>query len=285
MPIRELFIISIQRSGSNWLHRCLAQHPDVTINGEVNPSAALLKLDSIKAGDAVAQQKLRDSGAYHRAAQNYIISLLCENADINPGQRDGLLVDKTAFPCVISLTKHPEQFRYSEILDDYFPEAKKILLIRDVRDVIVSFSEWKKQRLGSLLKLTPRSGLFFWRFLSNWCVLHKTWLDHIEKSNQWLVFSYKDMKTDFNGTLKKVFKFLELPADDKFLLMLEEKLYSINSPVYKKENEARGYGFFRKGALGEWQEKFSWWHKLIFNIFFNHKVNNIYKKISSLNKS
>jgi len=284
MNSTELFIISIQRSGSNWLHRCLAEHDSIKINGELNASAALIKLDSVGAGDFVTQEKLETTGVYKLAAQEYVKYLMRANVGVGAEDKYTYLVDKTAFPCVISLKKRPEQYEYSRILDKYFSDAKKILIIRDVRDVIVSFSEWKKQILGSLLKPTPRSILFFIRHLRNWCVLHESWLSDIEGNPLWLVITYENMKEDFSKTLLSVFNFLDVQVDDEFIEYLTDKLYRIDSPVYLAENKDRGYGFFRKGTVGEWEEKFSWFHKIIYSLFFKSRVNKIYDRVARLNK-
>ena len=285
MNSNELFIVSIQRSGSNWLHRCLAEHDSIRINGELNVSGALVALDSITAGDSVAQEKLTSTGAYKVAAGEYIKYLMRKNIGDSAEEDFTYLTDKTAFPCVISLSKHPEQYQYCQLLQNYFPSSKKILIIRDARDVIVSFSEWKKQILGKLLKPTPRSIAFFIRHLRNWCLLHERWISDIEDNSSWLIITYEGMKEDFSATLLSVFNFLDLETDETFIEYLTDKLYKIDSPVYQAENKDRGYGFFRKGAIGEWEEKFSWFHKLIYNMFFKSRINNIQKRVAELNKT
>ena len=284
MNVNELFIISIQRSGSNWLHRCLNEHDEIKINGELNVSMMLKKLDEIVAGDNEAEKKLKDTGAYKRAAQNYIRLLMEVNADIVEGDNCTYLVDKSAYPCITSLRDKPEQVAYARVLEEYFPRAKKILIVRNARDVVVSFSEWKKQSIGSLLKPTPRSLVFFMRHLKNWCTLHENWLDNIEQNENWLVINYEDMKSDFSGTLSCVFDFLALETDETFITELTSKLYGIDNPVYQKENKERGYSFFRKGAVGEWEEKYAWWHKLLYKICYEKRVNAIYERIETINK-
>jgi len=282
MDSNELFIISIQRSGSNWLHRCLAEHSAISINGEINVSAALLAIDQIRAGDKVAEQKLKSSSSFRQATQEFIKQLMIANLDSGMKAEAGYLADKTAFPSVISLKKKPEQVEYAKILEQYFPKAKKILIVRNSRDVLVSFSEWKKQVIGNLLAPTPHSFRFFIRHLNNWCILHERWLADIDHDPSWLVISYEELKSDFVSTLERVFQFLELEVNKNFMAETKERLYRIDSPVYQKENAERGYGFFRNGAVGEWEDKFSWWHKLIYNLFFKARVENIYKKIQKL---
>ena len=285
MNSNELFIISIQRSGSNWLHRCLAEHENIRINGEINASAALVALDLVRAGDLEAQEKLESTGSYKYSAQEYVRYLMRTNAGVQAGDTYDYLADKSAYPCILSVRKKPEQREYAGILNKYFPEAKKILIVRNARDVIVSFSEWKKQSLGSLLKPTPRSIRYFVRHLNNWCLLHEGWISDIENNPTWLVITYERMKDEFPGALASVYKFLGINVGEGFIEHLTGKLYEIDSPVYLEENKDRGYGFFRKGVVGEWEDKFSWWHKLIYNIFFKSRVKLIYERITDLNSS
>ncbi len=284
MNSSELFIISAQRSGSNWLHRCLAVHDEIKINGELNVSDILEKLECVKAGDSVAQEKLVNTGAYKVAARDYILHLMGINADVVEDSTEyRYLADKTAFPCVRSVNTFPEQYNYASVLNKYFEASKKILILRDVRDVVVSFSEWKKQPIGSLFKLTPRSFGFFIRHLSNWCLLHEKWLMDIQGDETWMVVRYESLKDSFSDTLKSIYGFLEIDVDDEFINDLNIKLYKIDSDIYQAENKSRGYGFFRNGAVGEWEEKFTWLHKVVFNLFFKARVEKIIMKVDMFN--
>ncbi|VAW65746.1 hypothetical protein MNBD_GAMMA09-3278 [hydrothermal vent metagenome] len=283
MNSNELFIISIQRSGSNWLHRCLSEHSMIRINGELNVSMMLQTLDLVRAGDEISELKLKSTGIYKQAAQEYIRLLMRANTNASVDDEFTYLTDKSAYPGITSLIKKPEQKQYAQTLNEYFPVAKKILILRNARDVVVSFSEWKKQNIGSLLIATPRSLKFFIRHLNNWCTLHESWLKNIEKNNNWHIINYEDMKNNFSDTLKKTYEFLELEVNEKFISDVTEKWYGINNPVYQKENKERGYSFFRKGDIGEWQEKYAWWHKVIYNLLFKSRVEKIYLRIGRLN--
>lgn len=275
--MRELFVVSIQRSGSNWLQRCLKNYPGLLINGELNPSANLAKLDKIKTGDHVSNALINDMGALQKAGQGLIRYLMRCNVGMTDldKQDPTYLCDKTAFPAAASLRKYPEQYQYISLLQKYFPDSKKIMLIRDVRDVIVSYSEWRNEHHKDLLKYSPRSAFYFLRVLRNWCELHEVWFKSIKGDNNFLVIQYSDMKNNFELVMKRVFQFLELDIDDEFIKNIHDKNYDINSKDYKEENEKRGYVFFRKGIEGEWQEKFGFFHKLVFLIFFKKRTKRI----------
>ncbi len=271
--MKNLFIMSSQRSGSNWLHRCLDEHDSIRINGELMPSEILTILKRIKCGDHVSQEKLSKSDAFRNAARTYVDALMDENLVGKAGDCDesSYRVDKSAYSCVQSIRKHPSQIEYMSILQEYYAEAKKILIIRDPRDVIVSYSEWKGQRTGSLLSSTPRSLYYFIRHAKNWHILNKKWISDAEGDKDCLIVKYDDIKLRFEETLREVFDFLELPVNNEFIIYLKDNYYCIDSDKYKEENKNRGYGFFRKGELGEWKLKFKWYHRIIYRVLCGGK--------------
>lgn len=237
------------------------------------PSEMLATLNKIKSGDHVSERKLRDNDAFRNAACLYVNALMEENLEGLSGKCDesSYRVDKSAYSCVRSIRKHRVQLEYMRLLQEYYPEAKKILILRDPRDVIVSYSEWKGQRTGPLLNTTPRSLYYFIRHVRNWHKLNMQWLDDSKKDKNCLVVRYEDMKNKFEDVIKEVFGFIGIPVDEKYLEYLKENYYRIDSEKYKKENLDRGYGFFRKGELGEWKTKFKWYHRVIYKFFSGDK--------------
>ena len=278
--MKELFIMSFQRSGSNWLHRCLKAYPDFYINGELNVSGNLAKLSKIRTGDHVSNKLLTKNNIFKKASQDYIRCLMRENLrDVYDIDNTDIkyIADKTAFPGLVSLRKHPEQYDYISYLKSYFPDAKQILLIRDIRDVIVSYSEWKLANTINLLSFSPRSFVLYIRALYNWCELHERWLKEMKSESNCLVIQYTDLKDDFTTTMETVFKFLELDVDSEFMTELHNDYYSIDSKVYKEENEKRNYAFFRSGTIGGWRNKYKWFHKLVIRMFFYKRIEAILK--------
>jgi len=274
--MRELFVVSIQRSGSNWLQRCLKNYSGLLINGELNPSANLARIDGIKTGDHISNTLVREKGIVDAAARDFIRSLMRCNLGLTEPDSDPVyLCDKTAFPATASLGKYPEQYRYISLLQKYFPESKKIMLVRDVRDVVVSYSEWKNEHHKSFLKYTPRSMFYFIRVLRNWCELHEVWIKDISEDTNFLVIQYSDMKNNFDLVMKRVFQFLELEVDNEFIQQIHDQNYSIDSKAYQDENKKRGYAFFRGGREGDWRKKFSLVHKMISYIFFEKRIDKI----------
>lgn len=271
------FIMSVQRSGSNWLHRCLDHHQDITVCGEMGPSRMLALMSKFRAGDREAQAMLVEQGYDLSIPREAVTTLIRANAGNNNSR---LLIDKSAYSAAISHRRYPDKPAYVALLNKYFPDEKKILLVRDARDVVVSFSEWDGQPLGSLLKLTPMSIFRFVRQIRNWCVMHEAWLEGVGENPNWHIVLYENLKTDFSKQIEGVYQFLGFPVTPEFVEEVEDAFYRIDSPRYLQENASRGYGFFRKGGVGEWREKFTLLHRFIYGIAFKGRVNRIYRKIS-----
>jgi len=230
------------------------------------PSEMLATLAAIRSGDVVSNAKLNEQDSFANAARQYVDYMIEQN--LLGLERDvtavSYKVDKSAYPCVRSIRRHPAQLEYMQLLKIYFPEAKKILILRDPRDVLVSFSEWKGQSTGSLLRYSPKSIYYFVRHIRNWFILNSRWVSDCAEDDNCFVLKYSEMKEDFEGSIDRVLKFLGLSSRQEFIDYLRDNFYKIDSDKYKEENEARGYGFFRKGEVGEWREKFKLAHRVIY---------------------
>ncbi|NOY52919.1 MAG: sulfotransferase [Deltaproteobacteria bacterium] len=275
--MKEFFVVSMQRSGSNWLQTCLNQHTSIRINGELKPSTALTHMSRIKTGDHISHGIMLDRGLYRSCARDMIRRMMAANVGMTDEEANdytGYIGDRTAYSAVQSLSRFPEQLSYLKVLQEYFPESKKIILVRDVRDVIVSFSVWKTNVRNNLLAFTPRSFLLFLRHIRNWIILNRQWAEDIKKGQDGLIIHYEEIKKDFQGTMGRVFDFMETTYDDSFLDNLRTNFYSIKSSHYRLENKKRGYSFYRKGIVGDWENKFKWPHKAIVQIYL-HQINHI----------
>lgn len=280
--MNELFLLSAQRSGSNWLQTCLNQHPNIKINGEIYPSRALYLFEQLKTGDSVSNRLLREKGIFHRIACDSIMLMIMTNLEDNNIKLNSdhrYIGDKSAYSCLKSFRKLAEQLKYIRLLQKYFPSSKKILLIRDVRDVIVSYSKWSINSTQNLLRFNMRSLFLFCRYVYNWCSLHEKWISDMRRDQYSLIVYYKNMKIDFESTMRLIFDFLDLKIDDDFIELLYHDFYDIKSRSYQEENKRRDYSFYRKGIAGEWEHTFKWYHRLLTEKIFKGRI----EKILSIN--
>ena len=279
--IEYFFVISAQRSGSNWLRACLDYHPKIRLRGEIHPSGILTHFDKMQTGDHLSDERMRERGVFQKTGRSTVIELMRYNNFYpetgNIEDFDGYQGDKTAFPCGKSLLKHPEQYEYVKLLQRYFPDSKIILLVRDLPDVIVSYSKWKNG--FNLLGHNPLAWFFFLRHMGNWCKLHARWINDMADNPNSMVLHYNDLKDNFRDTLNGVFDFLMLPADKLIVDDIEAKFFSITGQYYQQENKKRGYAFYRKGIVGEWQQQFKWYQKIIYHFLYAQKHKQLMEKI------
>ena len=214
---------------------------------------------------------MRERGVYQKIGRISVLKLIQANLEANGynfDDYDGYIADKTAFVCHISLKKKPEQLNYIKVLQKYFPEEKKILLVRDIRDIIVSVASWpgRAEKLH-LLDLHPKGYIRFIRYINNWIKLHECWLDNMMNDKNSLVLSFESMKLNFTKVMENVLNFLDFSPDSDYLENLKNNFYSIKSKTYLDENRIRGYNFYRSGEVGEWRKRLKWYHLLILCIY------------------
>lgn len=244
----------------------------------MHPSRFLSLLEKMRTGDNVSEAVMREKGVYLKIGRISVLNLIQANLEANGYNFDdyeGYMADKTAFVCHISIKRKPEQLDYIRLLQKYFPEAKKILLIRDIRDVIVSVESWKGN-LNSLNLLAPHPIGYarFMRYLKNWVTLHERWLIEMKNDPNSLVITFEKMKEDFYTVMKETHNFLNLSVKSDYLNDLYHRFYSIKSKVYVEENRKRGYSFYRSGEVGEWRRRYKWFHFPVM-MMFNKKINYI----------
>ena len=264
MSSQPFFITSFIKSGSNWLRNCIDFSDKVAVSGEIYPAQNIKILENIAPGDSISQKRLTDNDAFKKAIRLAIIELMNGNFS-EKKENIQLIGDKSAYsPSRNNLFKRNDHIIK---ISQYFPKAKQLLLIRDLRDVIVSYSKWLKGK--NLLSLNPLRIAHFIIFVNKWCSMNKQWILDCKNNKQCLVIYFESMKTDFDNTIKDIYIHLGLNINDSQLHELRENYYSIDSSVYLEENRRMGYKFYRSGESGEWKKELKWFHKLIIKILAN----------------
>jgi hypothetical protein len=141
------------------------------------------------------------------------------------------------------------------------PSMKYIYVVRNGRDVVVSFYHHLSNQVGAAGSLNQS----FAEFLNDWChgrIVFGSWIDHLHswisacndpKSNI-LLMRYEDMKGNLKGSIEKVARFLEVPVSAESIERLEsilnfegmkatKELYQPKSVEWKPDFE-----FLRKGT-------------------------------------
>lgn len=142
---------------------------------------------------------------------------------------------------------------------------KKFVVIRDLRDTLVSFyfsmkyshallAESIREMRDTLNRLPIDDGLIFLmkRFEGHHAVIQDSWFDSGE-----LILKYEDLITDETPRLLELFDFCEIRASKK------QRLEAIAKSSFKSRSSGRLLGeenpkhHLRKGTPGDWKNHFS----------------------------
>jgi hypothetical protein len=146
---------------------------------------------------------------------------------------------------------------------------RAILLVRDVRDVLLSYFHYWRLRTDSEVELDP----FIDRFVDGsldgyrpWHVHNQSWLDAQNSGADLLVVRYEDLRQNPLDPLSRCFEFLGAEVAEQRM----EDIVSHNSldSMRTKEESERSFfdsrvrgtaavGFVRRGATGDWQATLS----------------------------
>ncbi len=170
-------------------------------------------------------------------------------------------------PGARTLKTHLPLSYWKEHLDNN-PEIKVIQVIRDPKDMLVSYYKFygMNKQLGcyfgswdeffEMFKAKElASGDFF-----DWSA---EWFSYLKGRENTLIVYYKDMKKDLRGHIKQLSDFLGKNLSDKVIDIITERTTFANMakdpllmpkdiPFFKKDAK-----FMRKGAVGGWKEVFT----------------------------
>jgi hypothetical protein len=193
-----VFLCGFPSSGTDLLKNVMNAHPDICISGEF-PFLPLLASEygatvpGWQAQDAVAALQRID--VYHHLRQpGLVVSPLQAECEL-AGLYAAMLTDE---PCKWKGNKTPQNTEHIEPLSRLFPKAKFVLIVRDIRDVALSWSKkWGKHKALCAHKWHVRMqrGDALLRDLDDAAVL---------------VITYEDLLVDLERIAMQLCDFLEL---------------------------------------------------------------------------
>jgi len=149
----------------------------------------------------------------------------------------------------------------------YHPKAKYICVIRNPKDVCLSFHRFVNSIGEGALEDIPFNALFD-HFLAG-KTLHVDYFDHLlscwshRNDENVLLVLYEDMKKDIRSTINRVARFLDIEMNEQLL----ERVVTVSSFDFLKQagyNEkivrahtVATFKFLRKGIVGDWRTELS----------------------------
>ena len=264
------FIVSAPRSGSTWLMNALSQHPEIfatenrlfgrfcelwpNANGDLRPRITADEFVRAVAGHFnFAGLTLTKAEFIDEFTEAYL-EMLGQFSRKRSGK--AWIVDKiTPYPGTGRIVRRQLRQR--------FPDAKKIRLIRDGRDVVTSGAfDWLSripETSRYQLFVERRPGLVLARFFDDEFLVRwaENWVESIETlpANATTV-SFEAMKLDQASELLRLYQHLGIEADPQ-----RAQQCAAATTFQKLTGRQAGDGDFasksRKGIVGDWQRYFT----------------------------
>jgi hypothetical protein len=165
------------------------------------------------------------------------------------------------------------------------PLEKKILLVRDGRDCMVSYYFFKKNQkykvasIRDILKfpktLLNHDNQDFTNFIHRYGTEWKEYIiAHLEDSDY--ILKYEDLNQNTTLALKKLFHYFELDVSEEIINYAVDLFSFKNMTGGREKGKEESKNFVRKGTVGDWKEKFKEQHQSVWN---NTGANEVLKKL------
>ena len=254
---KQLFFVGgFQKSGTTWLQVMLNAHPDIACGGEGHflDTLAPQLLSAVEQYNAVIARKnatvLRELPPYPCfgdaefrylmvAAVAMMLARSCE------GRHVKVVGEKT-----------PDNLAHFPVLEELFPQAKFIHIVRDGRDCLVSnwFHNLRVNR-GDAMRLYGTVGAFVDEFAAAWASQVTAGLRFgATRPDRCLTVHYEDLCQAPTETMGRVFRFLGVDADDVVVrTCVEDGAFEVMSGGRRPGDEDRT-SLMRRGLPGNWRD-------------------------------
>ncbi len=220
-----VFIVGMPRSGTTLAEQIVGAHPRAFAAGERGAlTQAFLELGGVGTQDDIARIAAHDTAVLDRAASSYLAQLhaLAPQAD--------RIIDKM-----------PGNANFLGLVALLLPGARIIHCVRDPRDIGLSIYTFRfyghhpyAHDLGDLGWYIAQHE----RLMAHW---------HASVPNPMLTLALQDWVSDFEGTLRRVLGFLDLPYDAACERFYEQdtRVRTVSRSQVRQPINARGLGRWR----------------------------------------
>jgi len=264
------WLTSYPKSGNTWLRILLANL--------CTPRDRPADINDIESTDSIASARqpfdalmMIESGvlladeitALRPRLYSYLAEIDDTDADTVPGQLDRLPARFVKTHDAYGLTPGGEP-----MMGGSSAAAGAILIVRDPRDVAVSFAHHLSRNVDSVVArmADPRFALAagsarcshqFPQLLTDWSGFNRSWLD--QRDVPVLLVRYEDLAAATAETLQRVLAFANCPTDCD---AVRRAVAKSALPELQRQERARGFreappqcsAFFRRGLVGGWKD-------------------------------
>lgn len=250
---RQLFFIAAtEKSGTTWMQMMLDGHPEIACRGEgqfVTKLAGLL-------GGAMNDYSKFIGGLNDKVFSETAGFPVFDRTDLSHMIRmsAGLLLAKypIADTTLAIGEKTPGNVRCLQALQALFPKAKFVLMVRDVRDIVVSGHVHLKRQHGAAGE-EPIAG-YARRVAKIWAqdvARARTFMD--TKAAECIMVPYETLHRQPDESIKSVLDVLNVSADDSAIRSCVEAGRFENLAKGRARGQEDSGSQFRKGIVGDWK--------------------------------
>lgn len=243
-----IFIVGAARSGTTWVFDILTAHPKVS---GVFESWLFTPKDGLQALFTPAHWPPKRSGLGNLLKREELLSY---TRDMASRIMSRALKSEHRF----LVEKSPSHLFSMPFINEIFPEARFIHVLRDGRDVSVSVRaaarswvpSWK-ETFGRSIKVSARA----------WKHAVKRAQNEGEKLGaRYFEIRYEDIHNDPFNAYCRLFDFCKIPYDDDILQTV------FDSTDFKKNFKAKDNSFRRGGRVGDWRTQLRLIDKFMFRL-------------------
>jgi hypothetical protein len=240
-PANVVWIFGAGRTGSTWLSRMMEELEGHTV--WIEPWVGAL-FDPY-------HLRLED-----REGENFILAPEYKSTWLKPIRSFVLDGASVRFPEVSKdgylVIKEPGGSAGAPLLMEALPESRMVLLVRDPRDVVASWTDARKKggwRSADAAPDDPMERVVrrARKYLQNVGEAKKAYDFHVGRK---VLVRYEELRADTSGTMRRIYSELGVPVDEGELAQAVKKHAWENIP-----EEEKGSGkFYRKATPGGWRE-------------------------------
>lgn len=254
---RQLFFIAAtEKSGTTWMQLMLDAHPEIACRGEGQFVSKLSGLlggalnDYSKFIDGLNTKVFSETDGFPTFDREDLAHLIRMSA--------GLLLSKYNVndDTVAIGEKTPGNVRYLQALLSLFPNAKFVLMVRDVRDIIVSGHVHLKRQHGKAGE-EPIEG-----YASR---VARIWAQDIARAQAFMennpdrcvLVRYEDVHAEPNDAMVSIVNLIGVSPDPTIIDQCVEAASFQNLSKGRKRGQEDVGSQFRKGVVGDWRGSLS----------------------------
>ena len=273
----NFLLVGLERSGTHWVSALLNAHPEVACF----PSKPFIKesgeysdeLGEVHLFNTLASFEPNTEGKFTRSIDNYIskhqnlfTDLVHYKDEVDKKELYKIFIKRYNEICdsqkkgkKLVGESTPAYIFHLDFIDQFYPEIKKICIIRDPKDRVVSwhFNQIRKKR--------KTEEYISDEFITDYCTqrIKKEYESLLAYQGEVHCLTYEFLSQQTVETIKKMLEYLSVKIDDKIVAqMIEEadfkKLTAKDSnSVGREKGQESINSYYRKGIVGDWQSHFS----------------------------